>query len=146
MFSDKGISQRYNEKLAKLLFDTGNLILVTAKIDGEIVGFNAVIIEAPNARNWVCAFDFRNEEKDKQALSRLHQNLHWKEMLWCKANEIFYYDFGGINSFDEPNGIAKFKLTFEKENKVTYANYLVAKSPIGKLALTALKLKRRLKG
>jgi hypothetical protein len=53
------------------------------------------------------------------------------------------FDFGGLNSFEEPNGIAKFKLEFEKENKVIYNNYLMPRTLLGRIAIKVFKRKWR---
>ena len=84
---------------------------------------------------WISAFDFRNDVNDSQVLSRAHQRLDWELLLWCKDRGITRFDFGGINSFEEPNGIAQFKLKFESKNKVIYNNYLVPMNLIGRIAL-----------
>lgn len=45
-------------------------------------------------------------------------------MRYCYQHGITSYDFGYIESFDNPNGIDKFKINFAKEGeRVTYDNY-----------------------
>ena len=84
---------------------------------------------------WLSAFDFRNNDADSQVLSRGHQQLDYELLLYLKNIGIKTFDFGGVNSFDKPNGIAKFKMKFESENKVTYNNYLIPTNLLGKIAL-----------
>jgi lipid II:glycine glycyltransferase (peptidoglycan interpeptide bridge formation enzyme) len=63
-------------------------------------------------------------------------------LRWCKNEGITQFDFGGVNSFDEPNGIAQFKMKFEDNNRVTYNNYLVPNNFLGKIALKIFMRKR----
>lgn len=135
MFADKGMNVKFNLKLAELYCKNNALVVGIAYIDDIPVGFTSLIYDSINARAWVGAFDFRNTDKNSYTLSRAHRLLNWKRMIWCKEQGIQQFDFGGINSFDKPNTIAKFKLEFEPENKVTYYNYLVPNNIIGKIAL-----------
>ena len=80
---------------------------------------------------------------DSQVLSRTHKRVIWDALLYCRSKGVTRFDFGGVNSFDEPNGIAKFKLEFEHENKVTYRNYLVPRTLLGKLAVKVFKSRWR---
>ena len=57
-------------------------------------------------------------------------------MRYCFQNGITSNDFGGIASFEEPNGIDRFKMTFAKEGqRITYDNFLAGVSPVGKMAI-----------
>lgn len=137
MFSDKGMDIEFNEMLAKKYIEQ-NALTIAVAYDSTTqlpLGFSAIIHEGVNARLWLAAFDFRNETLDSQVLSRAHQRLDWELICWCKQNGVCLFDFGGVNSFEEPNGIAQFKMKFEDKNRVTYTNYLVPKNIIGKLAL-----------
>ena len=134
MFADKGSNALFNTSLAKKYKDMAALIISIAYINGKAVGFDAVINDEHDARLWLSAFDFRNEGNDDQVLSRAHQRMDWEMLCYCKRLGIQYFDFGGVNSFTEPNGIAEFKMKFEKDNHITYYNYLVPNTILGKLA------------
>lgn len=146
MFADKGMKNSFNYELAGKYAQGGNLLIAVACVEQREVGFLAVLHDEKTARLWLSAFDFRNPDLDSQVLSRANQNLLWQSMKKCLDCGITVYDLGGITSFDEPNGIDKFKMQFEKENKVTYNNLLVAKSALGRAALTAFSLYRKLRG
>lgn len=135
MFRDKGVVASFNTDLALHYIQKNGLIIAEAYINERPVGFDAVIKDEKNARLWLAAFDFRSEELDAQVLSRAHQKLDWELLCYCKQNGIESFDFGGINSITEPNGIAEFKMRFERNNIVTYYNYLVPNNLIGKVAL-----------
>lgn len=136
MKKDKGLSGTFNTALAKKYAAAGNLIISQACVGATVIGFKSSVIDDRHLRGWVSAFAFREEKFDTQVVSRAHQLLEWETMRWCCRNGITSYDFGGIASFDDPNGIDKFKMTFAKEGqRATYDNYLVGISPLGKAAV-----------
>ena len=55
-------------------------------------------------------------------------------MLYFKEKGISEYDWGGINDLDQPNDIAKFKMSFGGV-PVKYYNYLVSNTLLGKTLL-----------
>ena len=135
MYSDKGLENTFNKSLAIKYCQENSLIVGVAYINDSAVGFSAAITDYTSSRLWLSAFDFRNDDADSQVLSRGHQQLDYELLLHLKRKGVQNFDFGGVNSFDEPNGIAKFKMKFENENKITYNNYLVPTNLIGKIAL-----------
>ena len=144
MKEDKGLPGVFNTNLAKKYANCGNLLISLARIEGSVVGFKASIIDKHNLRGWVSAFSFRENQFDAQAVSRAHQLLEWETMQWCCKNGLLNYDFGGIYSFDQPNGIDKFKMAFAKDGlRVTYNNYLVGVSPLGKAAIICYNILKR---
>ena len=146
MKEDKGLPGTFNTTLAKQYAASGNLLVSHACIGDTVVGFKASIVDANHLRGWVSAFAFREEEFDAQVVSRAHQLLEWETMRHCCQNGIVSYDFGGIDSFENPNGIDKFKMTFAKEGqRVTYDNYLVGVSPVGKLAVLGYQILRKIR-
>lgn len=146
MKADKNLPGTFNTALAKRYAQTGNLIVSQAYIGDTVVGFKASIVDEHHLRGWVSAFAFREEEFDAQVVSRAHQLLEWETMRHCCQNGIVSYDFGGIDSFENPNGIDKFKMTFAKEGqRVTYDNYLVGVSPVGKIAVWGYQILRKIR-
>ncbi len=139
MFLDKGMEASFNTRLAEEYCKYDSLLIILVNVEGKTVGFWATIIQGENARSWVSAFDFRNPDLDSQLLSRTHKRVIWDALLHCRSKGVTCFDFGGVNSFDEPNGIAKFKMEFESENKVTYRNYLIPRTLLGKLAVKVFK-------
>lgn len=141
MFVDKGTDNKFNKKLFCVYAKKNALIIGMASIDNVPVGFSAVVFNNDMGRLWLAAFDFRNASYDSQVLSRGHQRLDWELLLWCNRHGIKQFDFGGVMSSDEPNGIDRFKLAFEKEGKIAYYNYIIPNSFIGKVAI-ALKFRK----
>lgn len=146
MKKDKGLPGTFNTALAKQYAASGNLLVSLAVVDETVVGFKASIVDERHLRGWVSAFAFREEEFDAQVVSRAHQLLEWETMRYCCCNGITSYDFGGITSFDDPNGIDKFKMTFAREGEqVTYDNFLLGSSLLGKAGVAAYKLYKNIK-
>ena len=140
MFQDKDLNIRFNKSLLYAYIQAGSVAIGYASIDKQPVGFSAIIYNNDNARLWLTAFDFRNTSMDSQILSRGHQRLDWEILLWCKWRGVKHFDFGGVNSFDNPDGISRFKMGFEKENKVTYYNAIVSNSLLGYFVLKTLRV------
>jgi len=145
MFHDKGYPQQFNLSLAKEYATENILIIGFAKYRGRIIGFDAIIHDAQNARLWLAAFDFRGDNINSQIFSRGHQLLDWKLIVYCHRIGISLFDFGGISSFDKPNGIDQFKMQFEKNNKVAYSNFLIPCSMKGKMLLFLYRMKKLVK-
>lgn len=146
MKEDKGVPGTFNTALAKQYATAGNLLVSLAVVDDTVVGFKASILDAHHLRGWVSAFAFREGEFDAQVISRAHQLLEWETMRHCCHNGITSYDFGGIDSFENPNGIDNFKMAFAKEGeRVTYDNFLMGSSLLGKAGIAAYKLYKNIK-
>lgn len=142
----KGIPDIFNRKLAECYAANDALVIAMAYVNEKPVGFNAYIADKTHFRAWLTAFAFQEEEFDAQVVSRAHQLLEWETMRWCCQNGITSYDFGGIASFENPNGIDKFKMNFAKEGqRVSYDNYLVGVSLLGKLAVLGCKILKKLR-
>ena len=135
MKSDKGIGGSFNTALAIEYCKANALMCGLATIEANPVGFCAVIYHQENSRAWVGAFDFRGGEYDTHIMSNAHRELNWKRMLWLKEHGVREFDFGGIDSFEKPNGVSLFKMEFEQNNKITYNNFLVPGSLLGRAAV-----------
>lgn len=146
MKEDKGLPGTFNTTLAKQYAESDDLLVSLAIVNDTVVGFKASIVDDLHLRGWVSAFAFREEEFDAQVVSRAHQLLEWETMRHCCQNGIISYDFGGIDSFENPNGIDKFKMTFAKDGeRVTYDNFLLGRSLLGKVGIAAYKLYKNVK-
>lgn len=147
MKAAKGIPDDFNRSLAEKYAQQNALVISMAYVNQTPVGFNAYIADNMHFRTWLTAFAFREEEFDAQVVSRAHQLLEWETMRYCCQNGITSYDFGGLVSFENPNGIDKFKMTFAKEGeRVTYDNFLVGISVVGKAAVIGYKLLKKVRG
>ena len=146
MKADKGVPGTFNTALAKEYVRTDNLLVSLSYVNDTTVGFKASIIDDTHLRAWVSAFAFRDGEFDTHVISRAHQLLEWEVMRQCCQRGITSLDFGGIESFENPNGIDKFKMSFAKEGRrVTYDNYLVGTSLLGKAAVLGYKILKKVR-
>lgn len=142
MYASKGKTATFNERMAAALGEREYLHVSVAYYNDDPIGFCAIIIQGTNARRWISAFDFRNNPDMSQKYGDAHKRLDWEVMKYCKRIGIEQIDLGGINSYSEPNGIARFKLEFEKSNVKSYNNYIVPTSLIGKVAMSYLRIVR----
>jgi hypothetical protein len=146
MKAAKGMVDTFNRLLAESYTKQDALVISMDYVNNKPVGFNAYIADDSHFRTWLTAFAFREEEFDAQVVSRAHQLLEWETMRYCCQKGIVSYDFGGIESFDNPNGIDQFKINFAKEgDRVTYDNFLLGSSLLGKAGIVAYKLYKKVK-
>ncbi|MBQ2936393.1 MAG: hypothetical protein IJD96_09185, partial [Lachnospiraceae bacterium] len=82
------------------------------------------------------------ESADQSMIGRANKRLHWEDMKYFKEKGLVRYDWGGISDFENPNGIDEFKLKFGGD-KITYYNVFTGNSLLGKLAVTAMKLLKK---
>lgn len=81
--------------------------------------------------------DHKGKDVDSKLAGRANRLLHYRDLLWFKEHGVIHYDWGNVTSFDEPNGIDKFKMSFGGR-KVKVYSYLVGNTARGK-ALVSLK-------
>ena len=143
MYRAKGIITYFNMDLAKALVASDLLLIGIAYYEKQPIGFSAVLFKDNDARLWLTAFSFREDKEKAQIYSDAHKRLDWELLLKCKDLGAIRFDFGGVNSFEEPNGIAKFKMEFEKNNKTTYSNYITANSFLGRLVVLAMRITKK---
>ena len=53
-------------------------------------------------------------------LGRANKYLHWNDWIYLKQQGVVEYDWGGIASYEKPNGIDKFKMSFGGQYKKYY--------------------------
>ena len=59
-------------------------------------------------------------QKNVRTSGRANKFLHWHDWLLLKNIGVIEYDWGGIASYDNPNGIDKFKMSFGGEYRKYY--------------------------
>lgn len=60
----------------------------------------------------------------RNAIGRANKYLHWHDWLLLKNIGVIEYDWGGIASYDNPNGIDKFKMSFGESTESTTTSHL----------------------
>lgn len=139
MFVNKNLKLRFNDKLIKALFDNNYIIVTVGLYENKPLVFHATIVYETKSI-LIYSTSFKSNNKNEMAnIGRINKYLHWKDYIYLKSKGIEVYDWGGINSATDPNGIAKFKLGFGGL-PVKYFSIIYAKSMIGKIVLFVYKL------
>lgn len=138
MYEEKGMHQEINRNQMNAYLNAGAIYL-TGIYEGETPHvFHSYIVDEKNARLLHSTSNFRSSEENASFVARSNKRLHWEDMLLFKRLGIERYDWGGISNVENPNGIDIFKMKFGGEI-ITYYNVYEGYSPIGKIAVNALK-------
>lgn len=141
MYIEKGITGEslcINELEA--LACSGNLIITVAMFDDKPIVYHSYIFNDCNCRLLQSCSEFRVVDKNmKNLIGRANKRLHWEDMLLFKNKGLKYYDWGGVSSFDSPNGIDTFKMSFGNE-KISYYNITIFKSYRRKVVAKIMKV------
>lgn len=144
MYKSKGIDTDMNISAVKKYLEQDKIVFSAVWHDDEMLLFHSCVCDGKEVRLLHSASFFRETSAcDSQMIGRANKKLHWEEMLYFKERGCEKYDWGGISDFDNPNGIDGFKLKFGGE-KITYYNVLAGNTLLGKAAVTAMKLLKRL--
>lgn len=88
------------------------------------------------------ASDFRNEDVDRNLAGRANKRLHFEDMKHLKEMGILQYDWGNVSSFENPNGIDGFKMSFGGVKTAVYS-YIFPHTKFGKLLFAGKKFVER---
>lgn len=122
MYKEKGLTGHIlNINELKAYAQAGSLIITTASINNSIVVYHSYIKDEKHSRLLHSCSEFRvSDNKMKNAIGRANKYLHWNDFIYLKSIGIQEYDWGGVSSFKNPNGIDKFKLAFGGYEKTYY--------------------------
>lgn len=140
MYREKGMQVKLNKEQFDAYLKQNSVVLTCVMYQATPIVFHSYIVDDKHVRLWHSASEFRKLDMDAAMIARANKRLHWDDMCEFKKREIKSYDWGGISSFDAPNGIDEFKMKFGGE-KVTYYNAVVGKTLFGKAAVWILRLK-----
>lgn len=114
MYEEKGMPGHYlpiNE--LKVYAANDALVITTAIIDNRTVVYHSYITDKLHSRFLHSCSEFRVADNAmKNAIGRANKYLHWNDWLYLKQIGVKEYDWGGISSYESPNGIDKFKMSF----------------------------------
>ncbi len=140
MFLNKGMNNKFNIKMVDKLIEDDSVMFTVAYYENRPLVFHAYIIDKEDARLLYSASE-RWKDKDLSSLiGRMNKYIHWKDFLLFKELGIKRFDWGGIFSITEPNGIDTFKMNFGG-NPISYVNLISAESFIGQVVLFIAKNK-----
>lgn len=142
MYLSKGSDTKLNTTAIGKYLEADGILFSAVWHQGEMIVFHSYICDAADARLLHSASCFREESADQSMIGRANKRLHWEDMLYFKKKGLLRYDWGGISDFENPNGIDEFKLKFGGD-KITYYNVFAGNTPLGKLAVEAMKWLKR---
>lgn len=133
MYSSKGLISVFNRKLVNEYCEKGMIAFSIASFQDEPLVFHSYIYDESNCRFFYSCSPFRDEKEMASLIGRMNRFLHWEDFKFFKEHGIVEYDWGGINSIEEPNSIAQFKMAFGGAPIDRY-NYIIANTIKGKIA------------
>jgi hypothetical protein len=134
MFLNKGMSNKFNIKMVNKLIEDDSVMFTVAYYENRPWVFHAHIIDKEDARLLYSASELWKDKEASNLIGRMNKYLHWKEFLLFKQIGIKRFDWGGVFSIAEPNGIDAFKMSFGG-NPISYENLISAESLIGQVVL-----------
>lgn len=137
MFSAKKVpGYTFNRSMINNGIKSGNIFISTCTpLDRlELVVYHAYLCDEERTMLLYSASPLWSKEDKNSAniIGRINKYAHWQDIKWFKDNEYKIYEWGGIHSTSNPNGIDKFKMEFGGE-LVSYFNYTIPRSILGKI-------------
>lgn len=138
MYNQMYKEKNMNVKLALSIVDKyieSNSFLLTKSVSetGKDLVYHAYVVDKHDSRLWYSCSNFRSDDnEEKKLIARANKYLHWEDIKYFKNNGFKNYDFGGISSFENPNGIDQFKMAFGG-NRIDYYNISLTNSLKGKI-------------
>ena len=102
----------------------GGLYVSVASIDGDPVVYHSYVTDGSSIRSLHSCSEFRSAGDMRNRIGRANKYLHYQDMRRFRSLGMTRYDWGGVFSFDEPNGIDEFKLSFGGAERVVYYNII----------------------
>lgn len=138
MYASKEIEKAYNYKAVRSCVDSNCIVFTIGYIENEPLVYHSYLYDDDNVRFYHSCSLFRDNAQEAQMIGFLNRGLHWYDIRLFKAKGKKIYDWGGIISTENPNGIDKFKIGFGGA-PVSYYNATIPVTAIGKGILLASK-------
>jgi len=143
VFRSKKLMNRFNRNLIEAAIRNGNLLVSVGIVanDPSCTVFHAYLIDGVNSVLIYSASPLWRNNSDKEKanlIGRINKYLHWNDMLWFKKHQYQTYEWGGISSCSNPNGIDRFKMEFGGQI-CNYYNYIVALTPLGYMYVSLIR-------
>ncbi len=122
MYAEKGMDsvQLPTKELAGYV-EVGQLLISVARVEGKPVVYHSYVYGDGNSRFLHSCSEFRvADNATRNAIGRANKYLHWMDFQRLRPLGVATYDWGGITSVSEPNGIDRFKMSFGAEPVVYY--------------------------
>lgn len=140
MYQSKGMNSLFNYTQARQYAQKEALLITGVYQGDEPLVLHSYVLGDTEARLLHSVSDFRDIGLDANLIARSNKRLHWEDIQFLKQSGFTICDWGGVSSFENPNGIDTFKMKFGG-NPMTYYNVFVGKSFLGKIGIKLLKLK-----
>ncbi|MEQ8235739.1 MAG: hypothetical protein ABRQ23_03055 [Syntrophomonadaceae bacterium] len=137
MYEQKGIQTIFNHDLVKKYMEANMLIVSVASFGGQNIAFHSYIISDQIARGLYSVSNYRENGPDRHIVVKANTYLHYQDLLYFSKEGLSIYDWGGVQSFDEPSGIDRFKMKFGGERRTNY-NIIAGQSVLGKVTVSAM--------
>lgn len=137
----KGIKNTYNEAAMDKYIEAGKALLTKVYKGEENLVQNIYVFDSEIARGLYTVSNFRLKHLDSNMVGRANRCINWRDIEYFKSQNVKLYDWGGINSKENLNGVDVFKMRFGGK-EVSYYNVIIGKSFLGKLVVKLLKLRR----
>ncbi len=126
MYNEKGMLNHWLPLNELKSYAKSNACMISvAYLNNEPLVYHSYIFDQKNSRLLHSCSSFRKQEAfDRKMIALANKCLSWKDMQYFKNTGVVYFDWGGVSSFDNPNGIDEFKFRFGGTPK-TYFNITV---------------------
>ena len=120
LYKELGLKSRVNKSLVKIFRKNGNLKLSTTKLNDKYLTFHLYICDNKNTLGWYYISIRMNDDINKNYVGIANRYNHFKDFMYFSNHGFETYDWGGVSSFDSPNGIDLFKYSFPGEKRYFY--------------------------
>ena len=103
--------------------------------------FHSYVCDEMHVRAYYSCSPYHVDSELSKRVGEMNRFLQWKDILYFKEKGIVEYDWGGINDLNQPNDIAKFKMSFGG-TPIKYYNYYVSNTLLGNILLKLFFLKQ----
>lgn len=141
MYEEKGMKQSLNMEQLKLYAHENALVISMMRMGEQPIVIHSYIVDDKHVRLLHSVSEFRKQDMDANMVARCNKRLHWEDMCYFSKEGKAEYDWGGVSSLDNPNGIDAFKFKFGG-TPCTYYNKYQSKSVLGKMVVDILKLRQ----
>ena len=140
MYQSKGMENIFlNMKEIYGYIKANAFLLSVAYLENTPMVFHSYVCDDCCVRLLHSCSTFREGDQNmRNAVGRANKYLHWRDMEYFYGKGMFHYDWGGITSYEEPNGIDKFKIAFGG-TPVEYYNIRVLQSLKAKVLYKLMK-------
>ena len=144
MYASKGMVSHYNADLINAYIRSNAVQISSVRTNEEFQIFHFYLSDNYHTLLLYSCSDFRQHKEDRNFAARVNKYLHWQDYLYFKEHGIKEYNWGGIYSFDNPNGIDEFKLSLCNDDDTKVINYSVIEpcTLLGRVVIEYVKRKK----